>query len=105
MPMEGGKAEGGGHGRLGAMPWLLVMEDGMYLVVSLFFIIIIFLLMIFLGKEGRSARPAPLPNSGVQLWEGTPSRCPGRRWRTWRKGAAPGRSRSEEHTSELQSPA
>ena len=57
--------EGGGHGRLGAMPWLLVKEDGMYLGVSLFFIIIIFLLMIFLGKEGRSAGPVPLTNGGV----------------------------------------
>ena len=28
--------EGGGHGRLGAMPWLPVKEDGMYSGVSLF---------------------------------------------------------------------
>ena len=32
--------EGGGHGRPGAMPWLLVKEDGMYSGVSLFIIII-----------------------------------------------------------------
>ena len=28
-PTEGGKTEGGGHRRLGAMPWLLVKEGGM----------------------------------------------------------------------------
>ena len=70
-PTEGGKVEGGGHGRLGAMPWLLVKEDGMYSVISnFFFFLFFFLLMIFLGKEGGSARPAPLPNCGVQWWGG-----------------------------------
>ena len=94
-PMEGGEMEGGGYGRPGAMPRLLVEEDGVHLGVSDFSFIIIFfyLLTIFLGKEGRSVRPAPLPNGSVRWREGTPSRCPGRRQRTWRKGAAAGRIR------------
>ena len=94
VPMEGGETEGGGHGRPGALPRLLVKEDGMHSgVSSFFFIIIFFLLTIFLGKEGGSVRPAPLPNGSVQWQEGTPSKCPRRRRRTWRKGAAAGRSR------------
>ena len=66
-PMEGGETEGGGHGRLGAMPWLPVKEGGMHMGVSKIFLYyyFYFLLMIFLGKEGGSAGPAPLPNGGV----------------------------------------
>ena len=49
------------------MPWLPVKEDGMHPGVSTFFSFFFWILLInFLGKEGRSARPAPLPNSGVQ---------------------------------------
>ena len=40
-PTEGGETEGGGHGRLGALPRLPVEEDGVYSGVSSFFIIII----------------------------------------------------------------
>ena len=95
-PMEGGETEGGRHGRAGAMPRLPVEEDGIYLGVStLYYYFFLIFLTIFLGKEGRSARPAPLPNGSVQWWEGTPSRCPGRRWRMWRKGAAAGRVEEE----------
>ena len=36
VPMEGGETEGGGHGRLVAMPWLPVKEDGKYSGVSFF---------------------------------------------------------------------
>ena len=67
VPMEGGEAEGGRYGRLGAMPRLLVEEDGVHSGVSVFFFLLLFLflLTIFLGKEGGSAGPAPLPNGGV----------------------------------------
>ena len=68
VPTEGGEMEGGGHGRPGALPRLLVKEDGVYLGVSDFFLYyyyFFFLLTIFLGKEGRSAGPAPLPIGGV----------------------------------------
>ena len=37
-PTEGGKAEGGGYGRPGAMPWLPVKEEGMHMGVSKFFL-------------------------------------------------------------------
>ena len=42
VPTEGGETEGGGHGRPGAMPRLLVKEDGVHSGVSDFFFIIIF---------------------------------------------------------------
>ena len=66
-PTEGREMEGGRYGRPGALPRLLVEEDGVHSGVSSFFsfIIIFFLLTIFLGKEGGSVRPAPLPNGGV----------------------------------------
>ena len=93
VPTEGEEMEGGRHGRPGAMPRLPVEKDGVYSGVSGFSLLLyFFLLTIFLGKEGGSAGPAPLPNGGVQWQEGTPSRCPGRRQRMWRKGAVVGRS-------------
>ena len=53
MPMEGGETEGGGYRRPGAMPRLLVEEDGVHSGVSdFFFIIIIFFANNFL-REGR----------------------------------------------------
>ena len=51
--MEGGETEGGGHRRLGAMPWLPVKEGGMHMGVSKFFsLLLLFFANDFL-REGR----------------------------------------------------
>ena len=70
---EGGKMEGGGCGRLGAMPWLSVKENRLCLRVSeksLLLLLLLFLLTVFLGKDDRSVSPVPLPNGSAQWWGG-----------------------------------
>ena len=51
-PTEGGEMEGGGHGRPGALPRLPVGEDGVYLGVSDFPLLLLFFANNFL-REGR----------------------------------------------------
>ena len=53
VPTEGGETEGGGHRRPGAMPWLPVKEDGMYLGVSLFLYYYFFNFANDFLREGR----------------------------------------------------
>ena len=66
--MEGGEVERAGHGRLGALPRLPVEEDKLHMGVSVFFFFF-FYYYYFLGKEGGSARPAPMPIGSAQ-WQG-----------------------------------
>ena len=80
VPTEGREVEGGGSGRPGGLPWLLVKGDRLCSgVSSSFFFITINLLTIFLGKGEGSARRAHQQNGGAQCWRGTLSRCPRRR--------------------------